>query len=87
MERMQAVILIPEDEAFTTQVAADLLGMSRPYLVRLLEREEIPFHYVGTHRRIHFHDLRAYQQRRDKERRQRLDDLARRMEEAGHDDF
>src|SRR5205814_6531469 len=50
MKRKQSLFLMPEDEAFTTQAAANFLGMSRPYLLRLLEAEKIPYHFVGTHR-------------------------------------
>ena len=74
---------MPEDEAFTTQAAAQFLGMSRPYLLRLLDAGKIPFHRVGTHRRIMFCDLRAYQMQRDKERRAALDALADAVKEAG----
>jgi excisionase family DNA binding protein len=49
----QAVLLLSENEEFTTQAAANYLGMSRPHLIKLLDRNEIAFHYVGTHRRIH----------------------------------
>lgn len=69
------VFLIPEDEAFTTQAAADFLGMSRPFLVTLLEQGKIPFHRVGSHRRIYFRDLVEYQQQRTTERRAAMDGL------------
>jgi excisionase family DNA binding protein len=83
MKRKQAIVLLPEDEAFTTQAAADYLGMSRPYLLRLLEAGKIPYHFVGTHRRIMFRDLRAFQEGRDKERRAKLDTMTRALDEAG----
>jgi excisionase family DNA binding protein len=83
MRRQQAVFLMPEDEAFTTQGAARFLGMSRPYLLRLLDAGKIPFHRVGTHRRVLLRDVRAYQAVRDGERRARLDDLSRTVSEAG----
>jgi excisionase family DNA binding protein len=83
MKRKQAVYLIPEDEAFTTQAAAQYLGMSRPYLLRLLDQGRIPFHRVGTHRRIMYRDLRAFQTERDRERRQSLDALTQAIDRAG----
>jgi excisionase family DNA binding protein len=83
MRRKQAVLLMPEDAALSTQASAQFLGMSRPYLVRLLDAGELPFHRVGTHRRIMLGDLRAYQRQRDDERRRRLDALAKAVDEAG----
>jgi len=83
MNRKQAVFMMPEDEAFTTQAAATFLGMSRPYLVRLLEAGTIPFNRVGTHRRIWFSDLLDYQQKRSKERKTILDEMTSKLDEAG----
>src|SRR5690606_9513563 len=76
MSEKKAVVLVPEDEAFTTQAAANYLGVSRQHLVDLLEQKEIPHHKVGTHRRVSFKDLLAYERRRDKTRREALDKLA-----------
>jgi excisionase family DNA binding protein len=86
MREGRSVFLMPEDEAFTTQAAAAYLGMSRQHLVRLLESGEIPHYLVGTHRRIAFKDLIAYDNRRRKSRRSRLDDLNRTLHEAGVSD-
>lgn len=83
MKRRQAVFVMPEDKALTTQAAARFLGMSRPYLLRLLDAGKIPFHRVGTHRRIVLHDLRAYQAQRDTDRRSRLDALTEAVDKAG----
>ena len=82
----RAVVMLPEDEAFTTQAAADYLGMSRPFLVGLLERGEIPFHHVGSHRRIVFKDLMDYEQKRDAARRASMDQLLKKVQSAGLDD-
>ena len=83
MKQGRALSLMPEDEAFTTQAAADQLGMSRQHLVTLLEKGEIPFHRVGKHRRIRLKDLLAYEQTRAKDRRRRLDALFGRLQSEG----
>ncbi len=82
----RAVIMMPEDESFTSQAAADYLGMSRPFLINLLENGEIPFHYVGSHRRIVFKDLLDYERKRDESRRQAMSNLSKKVVEAGLDD-
>lgn len=81
----QAVILLSENEEFTTQAAANHLGMSRPHLIKLLDRDEIAFHYVGTHRRIYLKNLKEFEIKRDRSRRQSLDTLADKVIEAGLD--
>ena len=86
MREGRAIIMLPEDETFTTQAAANYLGMSRQHFVDLLESGAIPFHKVGTHRRVRFKDLLAYEKRRDDDRRHALDDLARKVEAAGRYD-
>jgi len=78
--------MLPEDEAFTTQAAADYLGMSRPFLIGLLEKGEIPFHYVGSHRRVLFRDLTNYENNRDVARREGMGQLFQKVQEAGLDD-
>ncbi len=81
----QAVMLLSENEEFTTQAAANHLGMSRPHLIKLLDRDEIAFHYVGTHRRIYLKNLKEFEVKRDRSRRQSLDTLADKVIEAGLD--
>jgi len=83
MAERKAIVMLPEEEAFTTQAAANYLGVSRQFLVNLLEKGEIPFHLVGTHRRVVFKDLLEYEKNRDKSRRASLDHLSDEIAEAG----
>ncbi|MCL4673940.1 MAG: helix-turn-helix domain-containing protein [Sphingomonadaceae bacterium] len=70
-----AVTLVPIQQMLTTQQAADLLNISRPYLIKLLEKEEIPHSMVGRHRRIRAEDVFAYKAARDKDRSDAMDEL------------
>ncbi len=83
MAEKRTIVLVPEDEEYTTQAAADYLGVSRQHLVDLLEGGEIPFHKVGTHRRVKFRDLLDYEKRRDAGRRRALRALADAVDDAG----
>jgi len=78
-----SVTILQNNALLTTMDASKMLGVSRQFLVTLLEKGEIPFFKVGTHRRIYAYDLLAYKARRDAGRRKALDDLARAEFEEG----
>lgn len=73
----RAVVLCPYDVMLTTQEAAELLHVSRQYLVSLLTSNRIPYVRIGTHRRIRISDLMRFKAERDRERRGILDEMTR----------
>lgn len=83
MRRGQAVTFAPLGQRLTTQQAADLLGISRPTLIKLLEAGSIPFETPGRHRRIRLSDLLDFQATRSEEQRQALRDLTRDTQDLG----
>ena len=79
----QSVAIVQNDAQLTTVEGARILGVSRQFLIKLLDRGNIPHHMVGTHRRVYVRDLLAYKAMRDANRRQILDDLTRAESEDG----
>ena len=73
----QSVSIVQNDAQLTTVEAARMLGISRQFLVGQLEKGEIPYLMVGTHRRLYVRDVLAYKMRRDRNRRRILDELTR----------
>lgn len=78
-----AVKVVPVHAELTTQEAADLLNVSRPHLVKLLEEGVLPFHKTGKHRRIRFADLMEFKARRDQTSEQAMEQLAAQAQELG----
>jgi excisionase family DNA binding protein len=78
----QSLIVLPVESELTTSQAAEIIGTSRPFLVRLLEQGDIPFHMTGTHRRVRLRDVLAYQQEQ-RQRRACLDALVQEAQELG----
>jgi excisionase family DNA binding protein len=83
MSQGNGVSLIPIQAELTTQEAADLLNVSRPFVIKLLESGEIPYRKVGKHRRIYCKDAIAYKQQIDIERASALDELVKQSQELG----
>lgn len=78
-----SVTILQSKAELTTVETAKLLGMSRQFLVNLLSKGELPFHMIGTHRRLYARDVLAYKSKRDSSRRKILDDLSKAEYEDG----
>jgi len=81
MAKGLTMMLVPQGKELTTQQAADILHVSRPHVIKLLEQGEMPHQFVGTHRRIKIEDLLAYRAKRNARRREQLDELTRLSEQ------
>jgi excisionase family DNA binding protein len=79
----KGVTLIPQEHYLTTQEVANLLNISRPYLYKLLDRGEIPFTQIGSHRRVKAEDVLSYRQKRDGDRQTALTELITTSQELG----
>lgn len=77
------VSIVPVHAELTTVEAAEILGVSRPHLIKQLESGVIAYRKVGSHRRIRFADVLAYRDRQDAKSREALDELTRQAEELG----
>lgn len=73
--RGEMITFVPYGAELTTKEAADILNVSRPFLVKLLEEEKLPHHKVGTHRRVRASDVLAFKSHRDRERKAALEKL------------
>jgi excisionase family DNA binding protein len=78
-----AVKVVPIHTELTTQEAADLLSVSRPHLVKLLEAGVIPHTKIGNHRRVKFTDVMTYKAQREESALEAMDKLARQAQEVG----
>ncbi|MDW3687510.1 excisionase family DNA-binding protein [Cupriavidus sp. CV2] len=76
-----AVKVVPVHAELTTQEAADLLNVSRPHLVKLLETDALPYHKTGKHRRVRFADLMRFKAERGRASEQAMEALARQAQE------
>ena len=83
MAKGNAVTLIPVHAELTTQQAAQILNVSRPFLIEQLEKSVIPYRKVGTHRRVMFKDLMEYKQTMDRNRLNALEELSAIDQELG----
>ena len=72
MEAGKSVSVVAEHHELTTQRAANMLGVSRPFFVQLLEEGKLPFHRTGSHRRVYLGDLLAFKDKRDRARHEAL---------------
>jgi excisionase family DNA binding protein len=83
MQEGRSVALMPVMEELSTQAAADMLGVSRQFLVNELESGKLPFHRTGAHRKVYFRDLADYKRRRDQHRKEAIQRIAQESKDLG----
>lgn len=83
LARGDSVTVVPVGREITSQQAADLLNVSRQYLVRLLDEGRIPFRKTGKHRRLRIEDVLRFKEKRDQDRRAGLRELSQMTQELG----
>lgn len=83
LARGDSITVVPVGREVTTQQAADLLNVSRQYLVRLLDENRLPFRKTGKHRRLRIEDVLGFKEARDKDRRAGLRELSQMTQELG----
>lgn len=84
MARGDAISLVPMNKMLTTNQAAEILNVSRPFLTKLLGDRVIPFTKIGTHHRLRMKDVLQYKERRDRQMLATLDEIAAEAQEAGN---
>lgn len=84
MMRGKAIFIVPENKQCSPQEAADILGVSRPFVVKLIEQGKLSGHMVGSHHRIPFGELMRFKRERDEKRERSLDEIARLSQEYGN---
>ena len=83
LEQGNAISIVPVTQDLTTQQAAELLHVSRPFFIKLLESGKMQHHMTGTHRRVYLQDLMAYKQNRDQEKHKAIERMAADADKAG----
>ncbi|MGD0902077.1 MAG: excisionase family DNA-binding protein [Terracidiphilus sp.] len=83
MQEGKAISIVPFMQDLTTQEAANFLGVSRPFFVKLLETGKLHYHMTGTHRRVYLKDLTDYRHHRDREKIEAINRIAQFEEDAG----
>jgi len=83
MHRGDSITVVPVGKTLTSQQAANLLNISRQYLIRLLEEDKLPYEMLNTHRRLKLTDVLAYKKERDQTRKSKLDKLSELSQDYG----